>query len=46
MNKTQNTKKRRGWNDADARAFADGQRLRAATIPGKRKAAPSAREWN
>jgi len=46
MNKTQNTKKRRGWNDADARAFADGVRLRASTIAHKRKPAPDAREWN
>jgi hypothetical protein len=35
-----------GWADADRRAFADGQRLRARTVPAKRKPAPTAREWD
>jgi len=26
------------WNDADRQAFQDGNRLRAATIPDKKKA--------
>jgi len=46
MSKTQNTKQRRGWNDADARAFADGQRLRATTIAHKPKPKPQVREWD
>jgi len=39
------TKKQSGWNDADRRAFADGQRLRAVTIQNKPKPKPEAREW-
>jgi hypothetical protein len=29
--------KRRGWNDADVRAFADGVRLRSTTFADQRK---------
>ena len=29
--------KRRPWSEADRQAFADGERLRAQTIPDKRK---------
>ena len=41
----QNKQKRRNWNDADVQAFRDGMRLRASTIPAKRKPAPTAKEW-
>jgi len=33
------------WNNADAQAFRDGQRLRAQTINGKRSTGPEADEW-
>lgn len=46
MKKQKRTAKRSGWNDADRRAFADGQRLRATTIPHRRKPAPEVREWD
>lgn len=36
---------RRPWNDADRDAFARGERLRAATIPGRRYDGPDPDEW-
>ena len=35
----------RAWGDADRQAFRDGNRLRASTIQGKRRPAPSLDEW-
>lgn len=37
----------RAWNEADRQAFADGNRLRATTIPDKRKKASkeACRDW-
>lgn len=37
---------RMGWSAEDRRAFGDGNRLRARTVPAKRKPAPSVREWD
>lgn len=34
------------WSQSDRRAFADGNRLRAQTINGKRRSGPSAQEWD
>ena len=34
------------WNDADRRAFADGNRLRAQTIQGKRFGGAEVDEWD
>ena len=34
------------WSREDRRAFADGNRLRAQTIPGRRDAGPSSSEWD
>ena len=37
---------RRPWNDADRDAFRRGDVLRASTIAGKRRPAPTADEWD
>jgi superfamily I DNA/RNA helicase len=37
--------KRRPWSEEERQAFADGQRERAQTIPGKRREGPSASEF-
>lgn len=34
------------WSAADRQAFADGDRLRAQTIQGRRRPGPSAAEWD
>jgi len=34
------------WSAADRRAFADGNRLRASTIPGRVRPGPSVDEWD
>ena len=34
------------WSREDRRAFADGNRLRAQTIQGRRAPGPDAREWD
>ena len=34
------------WSKEDRRRFADGNRLRASSIPGKRRPGPSADEWD
>jgi hypothetical protein len=34
------------WSDDDRRRFADGDILKAHTIPGKRRPEPDATEWN
>ena len=34
------------WSAADRRAFADGNRLRAQTIHGRRAPGPQASEWD
>jgi hypothetical protein len=34
------------WSASDRQAFADGVRLCASTIAGRRRPGPSADEWN
>lgn len=34
------------WSKQDRQAFADGNRLRAQTIPGKRDDGPDPDEWD
>ena len=34
------------WSQSDRQAFADGNRLRAQTIQGRRAAGPQAAEWD
>lgn len=34
------------WTPADKRRFADGDRLRASAVPGRRNPGPSADEWD
>ena len=36
----------RPWSDEDRQAFADGDKLRAQTVPGKRRQGPSAGEFS
>ena len=45
MGKTMRKPNHRSWSDSDSQAFRDGNRLRASTIQGKRKPAPSVEEW-
>lgn len=35
----------RAWSPAEREAYRNGQRLRAVTVPSKRRPAPQAREW-
>jgi hypothetical protein len=37
--------RRNRWSPADRQAFADGNRLRASSVPGRRATGPEAREW-
>lgn len=36
---------RNTWSTSDRQAFADGNRLRASSIPGRRRGGPSIEEW-
>ena len=36
---------RTAWSDADRRRYAEGDRLRASTVPSRRGPGPSADEW-
>ena len=36
---------KRRWSDEDRQRFGDGDRLRASSVPGRRKTGPSADEW-
>ena len=36
---------RAAWSDADRRRYAEGDRLRASTVPSRRGPGPSADEW-
>jgi len=36
---------RTAWSDADRRRYAEGDRLRASTVPSRRSPGPSADEW-
>ena len=38
--------RRNRWSPDDRQAFADGNRLRAQTVPGRRAGGPSAAEWD
>lgn len=45
MSKTMRNQNYKAWSEADRQAFRDGDRLRASTIQGKRKPAPTLEEW-
>jgi len=45
MSKTMRNNNYKAWNEIDRQAFRDGDRLRASTIQGKRKPAPTLEEW-
>jgi hypothetical protein len=45
MSKTMRNNNYKSWNETDRQAFSDGNKLRASTIQGKRKPAPSLEEW-
>jgi hypothetical protein len=38
--------RRNRWSSCDRQAFADGNRLRASSIPGRRSSGPQVSDWD